>query len=30
VAAIEAILDRQRDEDPAPASIIEDLSAERR
>jgi len=30
VAAIEAILDRQRGEDPAPASIVEDLSAERR
>jgi plasmid stability protein len=30
VAAIEGILDRQRGEGPAPASIVDDLSADRR
>ena len=30
VAAIEGILDRQRGGDPAPASVVDDLSAERR
>jgi antitoxin FitA len=30
VAAIEAILDRQRGADPSPASIVDDLSSDRR
>ncbi len=30
VATIEAILDRQRGEDPTPGSIADDLAAERR